>query len=253
MAGDKGLHRFTKTIWRTVQTGAYERATHLRNLYAQISAGPIVKKRYLDIGAGATANSQVFGDGFREICCIDHKLPKSLAGDNSQPKDIRYIIADAHKLPLSGESFDMISMLSVVEHLKQPGIAIQEAFRVLKAGGEFVIQFPNRYFPVELHTGLPNPIFLPRFARKRLLGWLGYGYWLDNVRLPIKKEVDHWVGDAGNCLGYRGVSYPAELVPDGIRRFYRLAKKMGLLNLMPMGYICVYQKIWSSHGDTATC
>lgn len=236
------LRRFTDDIQQTLKANLHERASYLKLLYDQISNGSVVKERYLDIGAGEAVNSMVFGQGFTEIYCIDVKLPKGTAMSKRQ-SNIRYIIADAHQLPFADNSFDLVSMFSVIEHVQNSKLAAQEACRVLKKGGKLVMQFPNRYFPLDLHSGLINPVFAPAFARKTLFTRLGYKDLLDKVDIPRRKELDRWLEHSATLLGIRKVFYPAKLVPQRVRRIYRLAKRDGLLRVMPLGYLCVYKRI----------
>jgi len=236
------LRRFTDDIQQTLKANLHERASYLKLLYDQISNDPVVKEGYLDIGAGEAVNSMVFGQGFTEIYCIDVKLPKGTALSKRQ-SNIRYIIADAHQLPFADNSFDLVSMFSVIEHVQNSKLAAQEACRVLKKGGKLVMQFPNRYFPLDLHTGLINPVFVPAFARKTLFTRLGYEDLLNKVDIPQGKELDQWLDHFATLLGIRKVLYPAKLVPQRVRRIYRLAKGAGLLRVVPLGYLCVYKRI----------
>ena len=234
--------QFTRDIWQTLKANLHERASYLKLLYDQISSGPIVKERYLDIGAAEAVNSMVFGGNFDDIYCVDLKLPKGTTASKREGVDIHYIIADAHKLPFTDNSFDLVSMFSSIEHMQDCELALHEAIRVLKRGGELAIQFPNRYFPLDLHTGLINPVFVPVFARRKLFACIGYKGLLDGVDIPQRKEVCRWLDHLATLVGVRKVLYPAKLVPQRVRGIYRAAKKVGLLRVMPLGYFCVYRK-----------
>lgn len=242
-SGSQGhLQRFTDNIQRTLKANLYERAFYLRSLYSQISNGSVIKERYLDIGAGETVNSIVFGEDFTQIYCLDIKLPKSTPM-SKRWSNIRYIIANAQQLPFADSSFDLVSMFSVIEHMRDRELAAQEALRVLREGGDLVMQFPNRHFPLDLHTGLLNPVFVPAFARKTLLTPLGYKRLLNEVDIPQMKEVHQWLEDSAKLLGVDKVLYSAELVPQRVRGIYRLAKKFRFLHVMPLGYLCVWRKV----------
>ncbi|MEM4004137.1 MAG: methyltransferase domain-containing protein [Desulfurococcaceae archaeon] len=47
------------------------------------------------------------------------------------------------ELPFADNSFDMYTMLDVIEHLENPDHAIKEAYRVLKRGGFLILTTPN--------------------------------------------------------------------------------------------------------------
>lgn len=51
-------------------------------------------------------------------------------------------IADAHDLPFSDQSFDMVVAIEVFEHLKKPHVAAAELNRVLRPGGSGLITIP---------------------------------------------------------------------------------------------------------------
>jgi SAM-dependent methyltransferase len=53
--------------------------------------------------------------------------------------------ADAARLPVTDESFDCVTLLDVLEHLREPRAALREAARVLRANGALVINVPFLY------------------------------------------------------------------------------------------------------------
>jgi len=52
------------------------------------------------------------------------------------------VVADAHGLPYFDESVDGIHCVAVLEHLRDPKLAVQEMFRVLKVGGKVFAATP---------------------------------------------------------------------------------------------------------------
>lgn len=52
---------------------------------------------------------------------------------------IRFVHADAHKLPFGSETFDIVTAIEVLEHLEKPKKVFSEIRRVLKPGGTFII------------------------------------------------------------------------------------------------------------------
>jgi SAM-dependent methyltransferase len=55
-------------------------------------------------------------------------------------------IADLESLPFDDSTFDVVLSLWVLEHLKNPGKAFEEVYRVLKPGGLFMFATPNKKF-----------------------------------------------------------------------------------------------------------
>jgi SAM-dependent methyltransferase len=79
----------------------------------------------------------------------------------------RFIEADARALPFEDGSFDIAYSNSVVEHL-DPADRPRFAAEIRRVGGRYLVQTPNRWFPVEPHVLLPGFQFLPKSARRRL-------------------------------------------------------------------------------------
>ncbi len=70
----------------------------------------------------------------------------------------------AFALPFQENTFDIVTLVSVYEHLTPPAKrlqALKEIRRVLKPGGFLVGQIPNMNFPIEIHSKLPLIQFLP--------------------------------------------------------------------------------------------
>lgn len=59
-----------------------------------------------------------------------HKLKADIVADLSEP------------LPIDSEVADTVFSLSVIEHLREPQIFLNEAYRILKRGGAMVLQVP---------------------------------------------------------------------------------------------------------------
>ena len=56
---------------------------------------------------------------------------------------------------------------------------------VCRVGKRFFVTTPNRWFPIEYHTGLPFLHFLPSAAYRAVLARTSYRYWADEARLNI--------------------------------------------------------------------
>ena len=91
---------------------------------------------------------------------------------------IRLVRGDARALPFAAESFDLVYCHAVVEHLgrrEQQAAFLREALRVARRG--VLVTTPNRWHPIESHTGLPLLHWLPSSVHHccyRLLGRTAY-------------------------------------------------------------------------------
>jgi len=236
----KLIKAFTKSIQYTLGTVLEERARFFKRLYGEVTNGPSIKERYLDIGAGRLINTKVFGEDFPEIYALD----VNFTNWRSQEPKTHFIVGDAQALPLKASTADLVTMFSVIEHLPSPQKALYEAMWLLRPGGELVIQAPNPLFPVDLHTGLPNPFFVPKFARKTFLKALGYSDWLNNVYShPGGKDLTKWLSGTMKLAGVRRVVYPSHFVPKRVRGIYKLLAKTRFFNLVPPSYLYVYKMV----------
>jgi len=81
--------------------------------------------RLLDLGCGPRDQAPVAAHYDLRYAGIDYTSPQS------------DLLADAHALPFSDESFDFVLSYAVFEHLHDPFVAAEEVARVLAPGGLF--------------------------------------------------------------------------------------------------------------------
>ena len=72
------------------------------------------------------------------------------------------VVGDAHALPFLPQTFDFIFSLAVIEHLRNPYLAAQEAYTALRSGG-YVYGECNFVYP---YHGYPY-----HFSMRRSRGW----------------------------------------------------------------------------------
>ncbi len=112
----------------------------------------------LDIGCGE--NSELAEDlNFRFKTGTDLIFPKS---SNSQP--ITFIQSDLYCLPFKNNSYDLVLLRFVVEHIKNPDVAFSEIARILRPGGLVLIMTTNICSPL-----IFLPKLLPYYLRKKLI------------------------------------------------------------------------------------
>lgn len=77
---------------------------------------------------------------FSQLYMVDIKLDYlRLTRKFGRDERIKYMCADAHKLPFLDESIDFVSIANSLHHLEQIDIVLEEVERVLKANGYFFI------------------------------------------------------------------------------------------------------------------
>jgi SAM-dependent methyltransferase len=123
-------------------------------------------------------------------------------------QDVFVFCADAQAIPFADESFALVTMLDILEHVPDPQVALHEASRVLVKGGVFYANNPNRYniFTPEDHVRIPLLGFVPRRWQKnavRLIRNCDYR----GVNLLSIREI----------LGFLDRLTPGRIHVDGLR------------------------------------
>jgi SAM-dependent methyltransferase len=121
----------------------------------------------VDVGTGNNPLAVFWASQGVKVTCTDpdffvHSLiPLSEKMGISSSNSLQITVADGRRLPLSDNSFDLWTSVSVVEHIPEEGDteALQEAARVLKPGGIAILtteaepQPRERWYRAEGHFG----------------------------------------------------------------------------------------------------
>jgi SAM-dependent methyltransferase len=151
--------------------------------------------RLLDPHPGETAVD--VGCGPAGLAALDTGL--AVTGVDRAPRPgypgARFVQADASALPFADGEFDIAYSNSVVEHLP-PGDRPAYARELRRVGRRWLVQTPNRAFPIEPHALLPLVHWLPKPLGRRLwrLGVSGDPY--DDVALLGARELRRLFPDA---------------------------------------------------------
>lgn len=104
-------------------------------------------RRVLDVGCGAGVDLVRFARAGAEVTGIDLApaaiaLARANCDQQGLTADLR--VADGEALPFPAESFDLVYAHGVVQYTAHPERLVHECWRVLKGGGEAIIQVYNR-------------------------------------------------------------------------------------------------------------
>lgn len=104
-------------------------------------------KRVLDVGCGAGTDLVRFARGGAIASGVDLsaaaiELARANVAQQGLEADLRE--ADAAHLPYGDETFDLVFAHGVVQYSADPAGVIEECWRVLKPGGEAIVQAYNR-------------------------------------------------------------------------------------------------------------
>lgn len=103
------------------------------------------KVKVLDIGVGDGVYEGIIFDEVSEFCDfygVDLS-GKQIKRASKYLKEGKAVDLDTEKLPYKKETFDIVLISEVLEHVFFPEKMIDEAKRVLKKGGYFVMTYPN--------------------------------------------------------------------------------------------------------------
>lgn len=99
---------------------------------------------------------------------------------------LRYLpVVSGRPLPFSDRQFDIVFSNAVLEHVGSRGAQVRFAAELRRISKQFFVVTPNRWFPIEHHTGLPFLHYLPPSLFRDLIRNTRYRYWADESNLNI--------------------------------------------------------------------
>jgi ubiquinone/menaquinone biosynthesis C-methylase UbiE len=104
--------------------------------------------RVLDLGCGSALVADRLDDLNFHYVGMDFGGPhiayaQKKYADRSGPMSTSFVRGDGEFLPFAAETFDVVVMSEVIEHLLRPELAVWQIARVLKPGGVFVLTTNN--------------------------------------------------------------------------------------------------------------
>jgi len=101
------------------------------------------KIKIADLGAGEGLISQLLANRAESVVCVDNS-PKMVEFGSELAKkngftNLSYKLGDIEDVPLKDESVDLALLSQALHHAQHPQAAIEEAYRILKPGGQLII------------------------------------------------------------------------------------------------------------------
>jgi len=118
-----------------------KRGTVLSQVISRLN---LVQPKILDLGCGNGAQTKYIMKlvSATEAYGIDIDQTNLKEAEKNGINGLRADL-NTDKLPFDDEYFDLIILSEVIEHLLNPDNALEEAYRVLKSGGTFIVTTPN--------------------------------------------------------------------------------------------------------------
>jgi ubiquinone/menaquinone biosynthesis C-methylase UbiE/DNA-binding transcriptional ArsR family regulator len=102
-----------------------------------------------DLGAGEGLLSQLLAHRARAVWCIDNSPRMVEVGTELAKKNelanLTYKLGDIERVPLADKSVDLAILSQALHHAQHPQIAVNEAFRILRPGGQLLILDLNEH------------------------------------------------------------------------------------------------------------
>lgn len=102
-----------------------------------------------DLGAGEGLLSQLLAHRARQVWCIDNSLRMVEVGTELAKKNglanLTYKLGDIEKVPLPDKSVDLAILSQALHHAQHPQVAVNEAFRILRPGGQLLLLDLNEH------------------------------------------------------------------------------------------------------------
>lgn len=178
----------------------------------------------LDLGCGGGLLAEPLAHAGARVTGIDLsrgalKAATAHAGDSGLT--VRYALARSEELPFGAESFDVVVVFDVLEHVASLRKTIMEASRVLRPGGRLVYDTMNQTVLCRI-----------------MVIWIGENLW----RGGPPRGTHHWdklvrPGRLAALLAENGIKNMATqgFVPKGLDRRARL--QMGLSRFRGLSYV----------------
>lgn len=125
---------FLQNLWHSGKLQAIKRAL-----------GEHRVERLVDVGSadGSFVNRLVKnGITCDQLIAVDPYFPPLKFGRRTY-KDINYIQADAHLLPIIDASIDAVTILETLEHVVDPYCTLRELKRIIKPNGKIVVELDS--------------------------------------------------------------------------------------------------------------
>ncbi len=94
----------------------------------------------------------------------------------------RVVAADAYALPVREQTFDLVLLNHIYEHVDDPDALFREVWRTTRSGGAVYVSAGSRWAIMEPHYRLPFLSWLPRAAADGYLRLSGRGQSYEGVR-----------------------------------------------------------------------
>ena len=167
-----------------------------RKIYREMERALPLERMQSVLDVGVTADRKCgFSNFFEALFPHPERITAFSDQDASWMSEVwqglRFVRGDARKMPFEDRSFDFVFSSAVIEHVGSRDCQrtfLRECIRVARK--RVFITTPNRWFPVEMHTGLPLLHWLPVRWHRGIIRSLGFESLAKEENLNLLAERD---------------------------------------------------------------
>jgi len=162
----------------------------------------------VDIGCGAGTQALIWAQVGHRVSALDASSALVGVGQRralERGLDVRFSVGFAQALPYKGESFDVVLMPELLEHVAEWEACLQEAVRILRPRGILYLSTTNKLCPVQQEFELPAYSWYP----SRLKHWIEqksvstHPQWVNHTKYPAVNWFTYY--SLRRWLNMRGV------------------------------------------------
>lgn len=175
-------------------------------------------KRLLDVGCGTGEYTSRMALNFERVDAIDIEPERLELFASNHPLNVTIASMSVNDLEFEDQTFDVVTMVEVLEHLSEPGGALVEIRRVLKVGGRLLLTTPNRAWPLEQHGVLVGDRRYPGPFAPGLVWIKPLHRHFSDANAFTARDLNRLAGESGLVL--EGITYmmpPLDSLGEGSR------------------------------------
>lgn len=206
-------------------------------------------ERVVDVGCGTGLSSVALKEIAREVVGLDRSLEMLALAERSER--VRYVIADALKLPFGDSEFDLITLSSAFHWLEREKF-LREAGRVLRPGGWLVVY--DNYFSALRDTAayqvyrakFPPPrradlIFAAEDSGNEGFHLAGHEWYQNTISFSLEGLIDYLVSQSNVIAAVEGggedISRVRLWLAENFKPLFGELKEMDFLFTGPIWYL----------------
>lgn len=192
---------------------AEDRMLYLIHEVSYRYAAPYVAgKDVLDLGCGGGYGTAILAEGAKSVVGVDvSEAAVEHAGKTFEGNNIRFrTIGGQGRLPFADRTFDVVSCLQVIEHIRGDRLFAAEIARVLKPGGVAIIATPDRASRLFWWQQPWNRFHVREYSARRFQALLRQAFAGVEVHC-VNGRPDAVAVEIGRCRRFRWLSIPATL------------------------------------------